>query len=82
MSTLFALFSFGMVIPFLSVLFNQQKLVMEMKPWAFQSDVIIHNFEYWLSQIIINHGSLTALVWLGILVTFATLLKTSTWYFA
>ncbi|MGC9331290.1 MAG: ABC transporter ATP-binding protein [Bacteroidales bacterium] len=82
MSTLFALFSFGMVIPFLSVLFNQQELVMEMEPWAFQSDVIIHNFEYWLSQIIINHGSLTALVWLGILVTFATLLKTSTWYFA
>ncbi len=82
LSTLFALFSFGMVIPFLSVLFNQQEMVMEMKPWALNSDVIIHNFEYWLSQIIINKGSLTALVFLGMLVTFATLLKTSTWYFA
>ncbi|MGM0650153.1 MAG: ABC transporter ATP-binding protein [Bacteroidota bacterium] len=82
LSTLFALFSFGMVIPFLSVLFNQQELVTEMKPWAFNSDVILHNFQYWLSQIIINQGSLAALVWLGVLVTVATLLKTSTWYFA
>lgn len=81
-STLFALFSFGMVIPFLSVLFNQQDLVTEMKPWAMNSEVILHNFQYWLSQIIIEHGSLRALVVLGGMVSIATLLKTSTWYFA
>ncbi|HKK68160.1 MAG TPA: ABC transporter ATP-binding protein [Bacteroidales bacterium] len=82
LSTLFALFSFGMVIPFLSVLFKQQELVTQMKPWALKSDVILHNFQYWLSQIIIDQGSLTALVYLGGLVSIATLLKTSSWYFA
>jgi subfamily B ATP-binding cassette protein MsbA len=82
LSTLFALFSFGMVIPFLSVLFKQQELVTQMEPWAFKSDVILHNFQYWLSQIIIEQGNLTALVYLGGLVSIATLLKTSSWYFA
>lgn len=82
LSTIFALFSFGMIIPFLRVLFNQQELVTELKPWALKTDIVIHNFQYWLSEIITAQGSLTALVWLGILVSVATFFKAATWYLA
>jgi ATP-binding cassette, subfamily B, bacterial MsbA len=82
LSTVFTLFSFGLVIPFLNVLFGQQELVTEMLPWAFDTETLLNNFKYWLSVIIIEHGELYALVWLGILVSVATLGKTATWYFA
>jgi len=82
LSTIFTLFSFGLVIPFLNVLFGQQELVTEIQPWSMNSNVLLHNFKFWLSGIIIEHGELTALVMLGILVSVATLGKTATWYFA
>ncbi|MEA1875166.1 MAG: ABC transporter ATP-binding protein [Bacteroidota bacterium] len=82
LSTIFTLFSFGLVIPFLNVLFGQQELVTEMQPWSMNSNVLLHNFKFWLSGIIIEQGELTALVILGILVSMATLGKTTTWYFA
>ncbi|MDA3910084.1 MAG: ABC transporter ATP-binding protein [Bacteroidales bacterium] len=82
LSTIFTLFSFGLVIPFLNVLFGQQELVTEMQPWSMNSNVLLHNFKFWLSGIIIEHGELKALVMLGVLVSVATLGKTATWYFA
>jgi subfamily B ATP-binding cassette protein MsbA len=82
LSTIFTLFSFGLVIPFLNVLFGQQELVTEMQPWSMNSNVLLHNFKFWLSGIIIEQGELTALVMLGVLVSVATLGKTTTWYFA
>lgn len=82
LSTIFTLFSFGLVIPFLNVLFDQQELVTEMQPWSMNSNVLLHNFKFWLSGIIIEQGELTALVMLGVLVSVATLGKTATWYFA
>ncbi len=82
LSTIFTLFSFGLVIPFLNVLFGQQELVTEIQPWSMNSNVLLHNFKFWLSGIIIEHGELKALVMLGILVSVATLGKTATWYFA
>ena len=82
LSTVFTLFSFGLVIPFLNVLFGQQKLVTEMQDWSFNTEVILHNFKFWLSNIITEHGELTALVMLGVLVSLATLGKTMFWYLA
>jgi subfamily B ATP-binding cassette protein MsbA len=82
LSTIFTLFSFGLVIPFLNVLFGQQELVTEMQTWSMNSNVLLHNFKFWLSGIIIEQGELTALVMLGVLVSVATLGKTATWYFA
>lgn len=82
LSTIFTLFSFGLVIPFLNVLFGQQELVTEMQEWSFNTTVILHNFKFWLSQIILEHGELKALVMLGILVSVATLGKTASWYLA
>lgn len=82
LSTIFTLFSFGLVIPFLNVLFGQQELVNEMQTWSFNTTVILHNFKFWLSQIILDHGELKALVMLGILVSVATLGKTASWYLA
>lgn len=82
LSTIFTLFSFGLVIPFLNVLFGQQEPVTEMVEWSFSTDVILHNFKFWLSEIIETHNSLYALVLLGVMVSLATLGKTLFWYLA
>jgi len=57
LSVIFALFSFTMVIPFLRVLFNSDKFVYTLKPWALSSGVLLHNLNYYLSQVIIRHGA-------------------------
>ncbi len=82
LSTFFTLFSFGLVIPFLNVLFGQQKLTTESVPWAFTQEALLHNFKFWLSNIILTKGELTALVMLGGLVSLATFGKTLFWYLA
>ncbi len=80
LSVLFALFSFTMVIPFLRVLFNPNKLVTSLLPWTFNSRVLIHNLNYYLSQIIIHQGPVKALLAITVLVVVASLLKNGFFY--
>ncbi len=61
-SVVFTLFSFTMVIPFLRVLFNPDKLVTTLLPWSFNSKVLIHNLNYYLSQVIVKQGAVKALL--------------------
>ncbi len=75
-SVIFALFSFTMLIPFLRILFNPDKLVMKLKPWDYSSGTLIHNMLYYLSQIIKNQGVLDALLIVSIIVIIATFFKT------
>lgn len=65
-----SLFSFAMAIPFLGILFDNQEIVTTQMPLTFEYASIEHNFNYFLSQIIINQGKSQALLWVsGILVT-------------
>ncbi len=80
LSVIFALFSFTMVIPFLRVLFNPEKLVKTLEPWAFNSRVLIHNLNYYLSQVIVNQGAVKALMFISIMVIVASLLKNGFFY--
>ncbi len=79
-SVIFALFSFTMVIPFLRILFNPDKLVTELKPWSLSSGVVLNNVFYYLSEVIRNSGAVRALLYVSVLVIVASLLKNLFFY--
>jgi subfamily B ATP-binding cassette protein MsbA len=64
-------------------LFKTQALVTE-KPALDITSVssLQHNFNYWLSNIIIEHGEIKALISMGVLVIIATFFKTLCFYLA
>ncbi|MBP7076834.1 MAG: ABC transporter ATP-binding protein [Bacteroidales bacterium] len=83
LSTIFSLFSFGMVIPFLGILFGTQPMVTERVPLDLMSAASIeNNFYFWLSKIITESGPANALFAIGMLVMVFTFLKTISWYLA
>ena len=83
LSTIFSLFSFALVIPFLGILFKSQPLISNPKPLDFTNMASLeHNFNYWISNIIVDKGELNALITIGIIVVIATFFKTLTMYFA
>ncbi|MBP7464119.1 MAG: ABC transporter ATP-binding protein [Bacteroidales bacterium] len=83
LSTVFSIFSFGMAIPFLGILFGTQPMVTVKMPLNLADfDSIENNFYYWLSNIIEDRGPANALLAIGLLVMFFTFLKTATLYLA
>jgi ABC-type multidrug transport system fused ATPase/permease subunit len=61
LGTLFSLFSFTMAIPFLGILFDTQPQVIEPVAFAFSREALFHNFNYFLTTIILDYGKETAL---------------------
>lgn len=83
LSTIFSLFSFALAIPFLGILFKSQPLVTDKTPLVITNmESLEHNFNYWISSIIIDRGELDALIAIGIIVVIATFFKTLTMYLA
>jgi subfamily B ATP-binding cassette protein MsbA len=80
LATIFALASFTMVIPFLGILFGQQEIVTTQLPFEFSKDVILNNFNYMLSQVILSKGYHTALLVVCIIVVTAMFLKNAFHY--
>ncbi len=78
----FSLFSFTMIIPFLSILFNNQAIIDQPIPFEFSVESIQHNFNYFISQIILEKGQNAALFSVSILVVILVLLKTAFIYFS
>jgi subfamily B ATP-binding cassette protein MsbA len=76
LSAFFALFSFVMAIPFLRILFNTQEMVATAVPFALNTQSLQHNFNYFLSRIIMDQGATTALLLVSGLVVIMALLKT------
>jgi len=81
-SVIFSLFSFTMVIPFLGILFKTQPIIENSVPFEWNYDSTIHNFNYFLSQIIVNEGKQQALLIIIGLVVITTFLKTGFWFAA
>ncbi len=75
LSAIFAVFSVGMMIPILEILFGMAEDVNTMIPWAFSLDSISHNLYYFLTQFKNAHGPGLTLLGVGLLVTFGTFLK-------
>lgn len=80
LGTLFSLFSFTMAIPFLGILFDQQKIVSEPVAFELSAKAIQHNFNYFLSQIILDNGPQAALMTVSFMVVGLTLLKSASNY--
>jgi len=75
LSVIFSLSSISMVLPFLSILFDKQKLVLQPVDFSLSTDAIIHNFNYFLSQIIIKYGPSYAIVVVSALIVLFTFFK-------
>ncbi len=80
LGTLFSLFSFTLVIPFLGIFFGTQAPVTEMLPMDFSIKTLQHNFYYYLSTIIATQGKSTALGVVSLFIVIAVFLKTTFTY--
>lgn len=81
----FNIFSIPMLIPFLEILFGQKELVTEREPVGLEGGAIqslIHNFNYELSQIIIENGKEQALIYLCLGIVFIFFFKNMFRYLA
>ncbi len=76
LSACFALFSFVMAIPFLRILFETQEMVTTAVPFEMSTQALQHNFNYYLSRIIMDQGANTALLLVSGLVVAMAMLKT------
>ncbi len=76
LSAFFALFSFVMAIPFLRILFNTQEMITNAVPFAMNMEALQHNFNFFLSRIIIDRGATSALLLVSGLVVVMAMLKT------
>ncbi|MGH2644573.1 MAG: ABC transporter transmembrane domain-containing protein, partial [Chitinophagaceae bacterium] len=75
LSVIFSLVSIAMLIPFLSLIFGKTNLAYHKSPLSFNTDSLIHNFNYYNSQIIIHHGKVQALGFICLIVIVMILLK-------
>ncbi|MBN2663484.1 MAG: ABC transporter ATP-binding protein [Bacteroidales bacterium] len=80
LSVFFALFSYTMVIPFLRILFNPDKLVVDPVPFSFSATALQHNLFYLLSKIIQEYSEVTALVFVSLIILIAALMKNGLTY--
>jgi len=75
LGAVFALFSLTMAIPFLGVLFDIQEPVRNKLPLAFNVESIQHNFNYFLTNQIDNHGKIAALLLVCVVVIMSSFFK-------
>lgn len=75
LSVVFSLVSLAMLIPFLSLIFGKIDLVYNKPSLSFDTGSLIHNFNYYNSQIIIHHGKVQALGFICLIVIMMILLK-------
>lgn len=82
LSTIFSLFSFSMIVPFLNLLFNPGNLVEVRPDFSLSSDVLLETMNYYISAMIISKGQPAALVFICFMLVFAFFLRNFTTYMA
>jgi subfamily B ATP-binding cassette protein MsbA len=82
LSILFSLVSLTMIIPFLNLLFNRSELIKTNVPLGFSVESITHNFNFYLSRVIIEYGKNDALIVISLLVILLFFLRNLTRYMA
>lgn len=75
LSAVFAVFSVGMMIPILEILFGMAKEVNELVPWSATLDSVRNNLYYYLTQFKVSNGPGLSLLFVGFFVILATMLK-------
>jgi len=74
LSVVFSLFSLTMVIPFMNVLFGKEQVYAKVE-WTFSVNAALANFNYYLSQYIIENGKIPALTYICVLIIILFFLK-------
>lgn len=82
LQSVFGIFSFTMIIPFMNILFDKQPMIKMREPLLLNLDSISNNFNYFLSELIRNNGKVNALLAVCIIVAIMSFLKTGCWYLA
>ncbi|MDD2798480.1 MAG: ABC transporter ATP-binding protein [Bacteroidales bacterium] len=85
LSTVFSLFSFGLIIPILQILFKIDQSVYHYIPFGTGTsfkDEFINNFYFYVNDTINQHGGSLVLMLLGLILILMTLLKTGAAYLA
>jgi len=78
----FSVSTLALIAPFLNLLFGQTDLITEPVPLELNINSIIHNFNYLMSDIIINDGKVYALFFVGLMVILTTMFKNIFFYFS
>ena len=82
LATIFSLFSFSMIVPFLNLLFNPDNLITVKPEFSLSSDVLLETMNYYISAIIISKGQKMALLFICAMLVFAFFLRNLTTYMA
>ena len=82
LATVFSLFSFSMIVPFLNLLFNPDNLITVKPEFSLSSDVLLETMNYYISSIIIAKGQKMALLFICVMLVFAFFLRNLTTYMA
>ena len=82
LATIFSLFSFSMIVPFLNLLFNPDNLITVKPEFSLSSDALLETMNYYISAIIISKGQKMALLFICIMLVFAFFLRNLTTYMA
>ena len=82
LATIFSLFSFSMIVPFLNLLFNPDNLVVVKPEFSLSSDALLETMNYYISAIIIAKGQKMALLFICAMLVFAFFLRNLTTYMA
>jgi subfamily B ATP-binding cassette protein MsbA len=77
---MFTVFSVTMMIPILEILFKLSKDVNDLVPWAMNLDAIKHNLYYYITIFKDANGAGPTLLFVGLFVILATLLKVGFYY--
>ncbi|MBW8333534.1 MAG: ABC transporter ATP-binding protein/permease [Prolixibacteraceae bacterium] len=80
LSALFTVFSVAMMIPILDIIFDTAKDVTTLVPWEMSKDAIFHNATYYITIFKTENGPGFTLLFVGLFVILATLLKVGFYY--
>ena len=84
LSAIFNVFSFTLLIPILNILFKtgENTKVYEYMEWGSEGikEVAVNNFYYYVTQMIETHGPQMTLLFMGLFLSFMTMLKTSCYF--
>ncbi len=82
LATIFSLFSFSMIVPFLNLLFNPDNLITVKPEFSLSSEALLETMNYYISSIIIAKGQKMALLFICVMLVFAFFLRNLTTYMA
>ena len=83
LSAVLNIFSFSLIVPILSILFQMEKATYTFMPWSSDAsikDIVINNFQYYITELINQYGPSTTLLLLGLFMACMTFLKTGCYF--